>query len=182
MPRDEDEDPSAPLDLGPERRPTGPGRGKPPVAKPAPKAVPMALVGELHPARWSLGLIQPDNVLIRGRAGSREVVPVDLGFAWRGSFGSPPWEDSPGRPDWLDPQTPSRWLWDHEPVCQQFADPENGVFPPPEPTADVRTLGRLFAWLISGQTGKDVPMVGGRGGPPPPWAVVADAAAGRIPS
>jgi hypothetical protein len=141
-----------------------------------------SLAEQLHPARWSLGLIQPDNVLIRGREGAREVVPLDLGFAWRGSFGSPPWEDSPGRPDWLDPHTPNRWLWDHEPVRQQFADPDNGAFPPPAPTSDVRTLGRLFAWLISGQTSKDVPNVGGRGGPPPAWSVVADAAAGRIPS
>src|SRR5262249_42518823 len=140
------------------------------------------LAAQLHEAHWSLGLVQPDSVIIRGPAGGREVILTDLGFAWRGSFGSPPWEDSPGRPDWLDPFTPNRWLWDHEPVRQQFADPQNGAFPPPGPVSDVRTLGRLFAWLISGQTSRDVPMVGGPDGPPPAWRVLADAAAGRIPS
>src|SRR5205807_8868758 len=105
---------------------------------------------------WSLGLIQPENVLVRGRAGEREAVPVDLGFAWKGSFGSLPWDDSPGRPNWLDALTPGRWLWDQQPVQQQFAAPENGVSNPADPIADVRTLGRLFAWFLSGQTIKDV--------------------------
>ena len=39
--------------------------------------------------------------------------------------------------------------------------------PPADPGADVRTLGRLLAWLISGQAGRDLPPVGGADGPPP---------------
>ncbi|MBX9581189.1 MAG: hypothetical protein K2X87_12840 [Gemmataceae bacterium] len=136
------------------------------------------LAGKLHRQRWGLGLVQPDNVVVRGR----EVVPVDLGFTWKGAFGNPPWDDSPGRPDWLDPAGPAAALWDHPPARQQFADPANGVFPPADPGSDVRTIGRLLAWLISGQTGMVLPDVGGPDGPPPAWATVADAAAGRIPS
>jgi hypothetical protein len=144
-----------------------------------------ALLGtatQLRQEGWSLGLIQPDSVLIRGKAGRREVVLVDLGFAWKGSYGDPPWEDAPGRPNWLDPLASNRWLWDHDAVRQQFAAPENGVFPATSAVSDVRTLGRLFAWLLSGQTSKDVPMVGGEEGPPPVWEVLSAAAAGRIPT
>lgn len=136
------------------------------------------LAGNLHRQRWGLGLVQPDNVVVRGR----DVTLTDLGFTWKGAFGNPPWDDSPGRPDWLDPAGPAAALWDHPPARQQFADPANGVFPPADPGADVRTLGRLLAWLISGQTGKVLPEVGGPDGPPPAWASVADAAAGRLPS
>ena len=136
------------------------------------------LAGNLHRQRWGLGLVQPDNVVVRGR----DVTLTDLGFTWKGAFGNPPWDDSPGRPDWLDPAGPAAALWDHPPARQQFADPGNGVFPPADPGADVRTLGRLLAWLISGQTGKVLPEVGGPDGPPAAWAVVADAAAGRLPS
>ena len=136
------------------------------------------LASELHRQRWGVGLIQPDNVVVRGR----DVTLTDLGFTWKGAFGNPPWDDSPGRPDWLDPAGPSTALWDHPPARQQFADPANGVFPPVDPGADVRTLGRLLAWLIAGQTGKVLPEVGGPDGPPPAWATVADAAAGRLTS
>ncbi|MBX9628747.1 MAG: hypothetical protein K2X82_33445 [Gemmataceae bacterium] len=137
-----------------------------------------AVAARLHRDRWGLGIVQPDNVVLRGR----EPVLVDLGFAWKGAFGSPPWDDSPGRPDWLDPLGPSAALWDQPPARQQFADPQSGVFPPTDPAADVRTLGRLFAWLIAGQTGRTLPEVGGPGGPPPAWRVVKDAADGRIAS
>lgn len=134
------------------------------------------LAADLHRQRWGVGLIQPDNVVVRGR----DVTLTDLGFTWKGAFGNPPWDDSPGRPDWLDPAGPSTALWDHPPARQQFADPANGVFPPVDPGSDVRTLGRLLAWLIAGQTGKVLPEVGGPDGPPPAWATVADAAAGRL--
>lgn len=143
----------------------------------------VSLASQLQQGRWSLGLVQPDGVYIKGKKeGTRAVVLADLGFSWKGSYGEPPWEDSPGRPDWLEALSANRWLWDYDPVRQQFSDPENGVYSPSPPVADVRTLGRLFAWLLSGQTSKDVPMVGGADGPPPAWATVADAAAGRIPN
>ncbi len=141
-----------------------------------------AAAGRLHGKRWSLGLVRLDNVVFRSGAGGREAVLTDLGFAWKGAFGSPPWDDSPGRPDWLDPDAPPAWLWDHPPVRRQFADPGNGVYPPADATADVRTLGRLLAWLVSGQTAHDLPAIGGPAGPPPPWAALVDAAAGRVAS
>ena len=139
-----------------------------------------SLASQLRSEGWSLGLIQPDSVFLKGKPGRREVVLADLGFAWKGSYGDPPWEDAPGRPDWVDPMSPNRWLWDHDAVRQQFAFPENGVFAPPTAVSDVRTLGRLFAWLLSGQTSKDVPMVGGNEGPPPAWEALSAAAAGRV--
>lgn len=147
--------------------------------------VSLALAGsaaELHRSRWGVGLAQPDNVLIRTRDGRTGVALVDLGFTWRGAFGPPPWDDSPGRPDWVDAAAPYGWLWDATPARQQFADPDSGLFPPADLAADVRTLGRLLAWLISGQTSRDLPAVGGAGGPPPAWSVVSDAAGGRVAS
>lgn len=140
------------------------------------------LAEQLHARGWSLGLLQPDNVVIRDRGGDPEVIPVDLGFTWKGTIGRPPWDESPGRPEWLEPTVQARWLWEHEPARQQFGDPKNGVFPPAGPESDIRLLGRLFAWLISGQASRDLPRVGGPDGPPPTWAVVSDAAGGRIPS
>jgi hypothetical protein len=109
----------------------------------------------------------------------RDVVPVDLGFAWKGTFGTPPWEDSPGRPTWLEASGPFTWLYDHPPVRQQFADPGNGVYPPPSASEDIRTLGRLFAWLVSGQENQNLPQVRNA---PPAWNLISAAANGSISS
>lgn len=136
-----------------------------------------AMVERLHRERWSVGLLQPANVLFREGPTGLEAVPIDLGFTWRGAYGSPPWDDSPGRPDWLDSGTQPTWLWDHDPVRQQFADPGSTVYPRSEPVNDVRTLGRLLAWVVSGQTSRELPMVSN---PSPLWATLVDAAAGRI--
>ncbi len=138
-----------------------------------------ATASQLHAAGWSLGLLQPDNVLIRGRDGAREVVPVDLGFTWKGSFGSPPWDDNPGRPDWVEPQPGTRWLWDRPPIEQQFASPKNGSYEPVGPVADLCVLGRLLAWLLSGQSSKDVRTTSGA---PAAWSLLAEAANGHIDS
>lgn len=133
---------------------------------------------KLHRGRWSLGLLRPDNVLLRDSPDGPEPVLVDLGFAWRGSHGAPPWDDSPGRPDWLAAEHPAGWLWDDAAVRRQFADPGNGVYPPMDPTADVRTLGRLIAWLLTGQAEQLVLEVHGSD----LWAALAAAASGRLSS
>lgn len=136
---------------------------------------------ELHRAGWGLGLVQPDNVVTRGPGGGRETVLLDLGFAWRGTFGGPPWDDSPGRPEWLDPAGPFAWVWDQQPVRQQYAAPDSGFFPPPDPVADVRAVARLVAWLLTGVPARDC-AAGGRAGAAPVWGVLAAAADGRVPT
>jgi hypothetical protein len=140
----------------------------------------LRLVEELHSKGWGIGLVRPDNVFLRNRSGYLEAVLVDLGFTWRGSFGEPPWKDAPGRPEWLEERGRFEWLWDQEADRQQFASPVNGVFPPPGTVADCRTLGRLLAWLITGQTSRTLQALGGDG--PTVWGVLSDAAAGRIDS
>jgi len=140
-----------------------------------------SIASTLNEAGWGLGLLRPENVLIRPRGGESETVLVDLGFTWRGTFGPPPWKDSPGRPDWLVDGGPYSWLWDREPDKQQFAAPTGAPFPPPGPVADVRLLGRLFAWLITGQPARELRPLSGNN-IPDCWPVLCDAVAGRIPT
>lgn len=131
------------------------------------------LAGRLHRAGWSVGLLRPDNVFLA----DRELVLVDLGFAWQGMFGPPPWDDSPGRPAWVEASAGYAWLYDQPPVRQQLADPGNGVYPPASPTDDVRTLGRLIAWVLSGHEHRDLPPVRVAA---PVWAVLEAAVAGKV--
>ena len=133
------------------------------------------LAGRLHREGWSVGLLRPDNVI----AAAGDVVLVDLGFTWQGAFGAPPWDDSPGRPGWLDPAAPFAWLYQTPPVRQQFASPDNGVYPPTPPADDVRAIGRLLAWLVSGQPWVDLPPIRHAA---PVWAVLADAVGGKVAS
>ncbi len=128
----------------------------------------------LHAAGWTLGLVSPVNVALNA---AREPHLIDLGFTWQGSFGPPPWEASPGRPAWLDDS--ARWLSDVPAVRRQFADPSGKHFPRVEPVEDVRTLARLFAWLLTGlPRDKVVPANGAT--PAALWALLADAAAGKV--
>ena len=142
-------------------------------------AIGLATLAErLHDAGWTLGLIQPDNLLIVAHSsGPRTVLPIDLGFAWKGAFGSPPWSDSPGRPDWLNEHPQYDWLRTHEPCRQQFASPDNGVYPGGDPAADIRILGKLIAWLITGKTDGTIP---GTGRETPAQLAIEDAVAGKI--
>jgi len=136
------------------------------------------LAESLHRSRWTLGLIQPANVVLKTTPDGPEPVPVDLGFTWKGSYGPPPWDASPGKPAWLD-STGTDWLYDVAAVRRQFADPAETAFPPAEPIADVRVLARLFAWLLSGSRDADVraPV---RSSSPELWRLLAAAAAGQV--
>ena len=136
----------------------------------------LAGTGKLHAAGWTLGLIQPGNVLL---GAGHEPHLIDLGFTWKGSFGPPPWDASPGRPAWLD--APADWLSDVTAVRRQFADPSGAHFPRVEPVEDVRTLGRLFAWLLTGQPRGEV-VAPSRGPAPELWALLAEASAGGVPT
>jgi len=131
----------------------------------------------LHQQRWSLGLIRPDNVLLKVSSGRAAPVLVDLGFSWR-SDGKPPWEDSPGRPAWIETDGSPVWLWDQAPVYQQFADPNNGVVPPADEVADIKTLARLLAWLVAGTESRTVPDMANADY----WQTLVIAASGRVPT
>ncbi len=136
----------------------------------------LEVAAKLHAAGWTLGLVQPGNVLL---AANHEPHLVDLGFTWKGSFGPPPWDASPGRPAWLD--APADWLSEVTAVRRQFADPSGTHFPRVEPAEDVRTLARLFAWLLTGQPRGEV-VAPSRGPAPELWALLAEASTGRVPT
>lgn len=108
------------------------------------------LTRTLHAAGWRLGLLQPDNLALIAKPGGLELVPLDLGFSWRGDYGPPPWTDSPGRPEWLNDSHASA-LWSRPAVEQQFAQPGAADFAPSPPEHDVQLLVRLLAWLGTGQ-------------------------------
>ncbi len=130
----------------------------------------------LHAAGWTLGLALPTNVALDAAHAPHL---IDLGFTWRGSYDAPPWDASPGRPAWLD--APTQWLSEVPPVRRQFADPSGTPFPRVAPVEDVRTLARLFAWLLTGQPRAEV-VAPSRGPAPEVWALLADAAAGKVPT
>ncbi len=131
----------------------------------------------LHQQRWSLGMIRPDNVLLKPSPSGLTPVLVDLGFSWR-SEGKPPWDDSPGRPAWIESEGSPVWLWDQTTVYQQFADPANGLVPPADEVADVKTLARLLAWLLAGSESRTVPEIENADY----WQTLVIAAAGRVPT
>ncbi|OWK36461.1 hypothetical protein [Fimbriiglobus ruber] len=133
----------------------------------------------LHAAGWTLGLFQPDNVLWNPHVAGHDAQLVDLGFTWTGSVGPPPWDASPGRPAWLTPR--AGWLSGVPAVRRQFADPAAAYFDPVPPVEDVRTLARLFAWLLTGQPRADV-TAPSRSNAPALWKLLAAAASGRVPT
>jgi len=131
---------------------------------------------KLHAANWTLGLVQPGNVVLGANHAPHL---IDLGYTWKGSFGPPPWDASPGRPGWLD--APSEWLSHVPAVRRQFADPAATHFDRVDPVEDVRTLGRLFAWLLTGQPRGEV-FAPSRSSAPELWALLAEASAGDVPT
>ena len=110
----------------------------------------------LHQHGWRLGLLHLGNILLCDSPDGLELVLPDLGFLWLGSHGKPPWTDSPGRPKWLDEDrgvNKIARLWDHEPVWQQFSwSPDEAELPIPEAAADLHTLARIFAAVLTGRT------------------------------
>lgn len=136
----------------------------------------LAAAGKLHAAGWTLGLVNPANVAL---SASHEPHLVDLGFTWKGSFGAPPWDASPGRPAWLDDS--AKWLSDIPAVRRQFADPSGVHFPRVEPVEDVRTLARLFAWLLTGKPTAEV-VAPSRAPAPELWTLLTEASNGKVPT
>ena len=137
----------------------------------------LAAAAKLHAAGWTLGLVLPANV---AWGAAREPHLIDLGYTWQGAYDTPPWDASPGRPAWLD-DTATHWLSDIAPVRRQFADPSGTHFPRVEPVEDVRTLARLFAWLLTGKKAHEV-VPANRAMPAALWALLAEAAAGKVPT
>jgi hypothetical protein len=121
------------------------------------------LAGGLHCAGWRVGLLHPDN-LLAGPAD--ELVPVDLGYSWHGTFAPP---------DWLT-RNPFAALWaGDDPVRRQRADPHPDQLPV---TADVRLLGRLLACILSGDRGNPFGDVSGA----PVWKALREAERGTLAS
>lgn len=106
----------------------------------------LAIVQRIHEHNWSIGLLQPGNVLISPHAGPSILLP-DLGFVWR--------DDSLLIPDWS--KTPFAFLWDLPPAEQQamLTAQESLRW------ADVATVARLINWVMTGREQKFVT-------PPPP--------------
>jgi hypothetical protein len=119
-------------------------------------------------------------LLVPGSDGRRIVLP-DLGFTWTGSHGSFPWKDSPGRPKWLaeDPrENPNVRLWDEEPVWQQFisSSETNGYQQLVSVEADLKTLARTFAAVLTGRIDREVPVPNAA----PVWGVLRSVMKGDI--
>ena len=133
-----------------------------------------ALAQKLEPANWSLGLASPDNLFLHPHG----VVPIDLGFVWKGVHPNIPLDASPGRPDWLNDDQPFEKFWPHPPLRQQFAAP--GQSSSAGAGGNVAIVGRVLAWLVTGEV-REKPSGSGPG-QPEPWTVLMDAAGGRIAS
>src|SRR5262249_55585632 len=170
-------------DLGAELRAGPPDRARLGTLNHAADAL-LVTAARLHAHDSRLGLLHPGNVLIvPGSDGHRLVLP-DLGFTWRGSHGSYPWKDSPGRPKWLNEdlrENPNARLWDEEPIKQQFASSteNNGFMELVTVTADLHTLSRVFAAVLTGRVERDLPIPSNAA---PVWGVLRAAVAGDIKS
>ena len=145
----------------------------------------LRLTEQLHTANWRLGLVQPTNIIWPSAAEHTPTL-IDLGFYWKGDYGEYPWVDSPGRPGWLESnleRNGSAWLWDHDPIRRQFAFPENEWCEPVPAGSDVKTLARLFAWLLTGRRDRAIPEPAEHGVPArKTWQALHLASTGRLES
>jgi len=137
----------------------------------------------LHQHGWRLGLLHQGNILLFDSPEGLELVLPDLGFLWLGSHGKPPWTDSPGRPKWLEEDRGVNRiarLWDNEPVWQQFSwSPDEAELPIPEAAADLHTLARIFAAVLTGRTENSLTVPPNS---PPCWEVLRAVMNGEVAS
>lgn len=101
------------------------------------------LTEQLHQHSSRLGLVHPRNVLLVPTSSGWELVLPDHGFLWKGG---------PFRPTWIADET-FRPLWDRGPETQQDVTATDDG----SAAADVRTLARLFACVLTGVAVRDVP-------------------------
>ena len=100
------------------------------------------MVGRLHEAGWSIGLLQPGNVLVSSESPPRIVLP-DLGFVWK--------ENDLLVPDWL--RSPFAPLWDEAPQRQQRPQPSGQ---PIDARAETATLARVLNCVLTGRIQKEI--------------------------
>jgi hypothetical protein len=114
----------------------------------------LQVTAALHHANGSIGLLHPRNVLwYHGANGPRLVLP-DVGFVWREGFVAPPWlrRDGAFAPLWdREPETLNTLRFTAE-ADARAADGETR-----DAQSDLRTLSRLFDWVLSGQARRQVP-------------------------
>jgi hypothetical protein len=96
----------------------------------------LSAIERLHEHNWSIGLLQPGNVLVNPRSMPTILLP-DLGFVWG--------EDSLLVPDWT--KVRFAFLWDRPPAQQQALTQTQG----PDRRADVATVARLISWVLTGR-------------------------------
>lgn len=101
----------------------------------------LEIAAQGHAAGQGLGLLAPDNVLAVTLDGTTQVILPDAGFVWDRRKG-------PRRPRWLRDDVGWRQLWDRAPgeINQWLLDGERDI-----QQHDLRTLARLFAWLLVGE-------------------------------
>ncbi len=100
------------------------------------------MVGRLHEAGWSIGLLQPGNVLVSSESPPRIVLP-DLGFVWK--------ENDLLVPDWL--RSAFAPLWDEAPQRQQALQPSGQ---PINARAETATLARVLNCVLTGRIQKEI--------------------------
>jgi hypothetical protein len=99
----------------------------------------MALARRLHESRCGLGMVTPENVILR----RKDVILTDVGFYFRGGSFRPRWLDEPPYPQ----------LWDASPGAQQMRGLVcQGEF---DPCPDIKTLARIWQGVLSGRWQKN---------------------------
>jgi|GEM_PF-5205265 len=124
----------------------------------------LQLLEELHQQRWTIGLVHPSNLILLQIGADTQIVPVDLGFYWLGSFAEPGWlSGHPGQGSY----------WQESASERQLAWSETSL-PSEKVAADIQAVARVVAGAILGTPDEkqfsDLPF----------WDVISEAMAGRI--
>ena len=131
---------------------------------------------ELHRSGWRLGLLSPDTAYLSSSDPARVFLP-DLGFAWLGQMALT-------KPAWLSSEPADAPLWGEERKLRQLCAPEQYGKRHPAANApaelvqqDLKVVGRLLAFMLTGQIGGPEPAGAKRC---PVWATVRAANAGQF--
>ncbi len=109
----------------------------------------LQIASKLHEHGFRLGLLQPRTILLVPGISGRDLVLPDYGFVWK---------NAPFKPAWIESDT-FKPLWDEKPEQQQHVEPATarGPLAPEGVAADIRTVARLFACVLTGVPSREVP-------------------------